>query len=334
MMTMVSGTGAVLVFLCLLATPTLTTGFVPRQKGSPISRATRAINLRWARVSMSAASEVLAASQAKTVAAIREAIPDIAAKPAASWPADAGETVAGAPAVLEAFDGPGPPNLAWMSSLNVEGKLSSLTMLNGPLTDVPHFCSRCVLDEPAGTLSLFIDWRPRAYGAYELKKEDGSYPGPEELGRDAFTYSSARTSMEARFYTEELQAFVAETLEALGGGGFTSEGPVNEEDALTRGPFAIDVSAVPLSDETVATVAAARAKAAALWLAWQVDEEDAHAHRPGAPINSQYVFDTPAKQNMYVALRDRLQALYGDDGVRLAAADSGPLDEGYVGGAS
>ena len=27
-------------------------------------------------------------------------------------------------------------------------------------------------------------------------------------------------------------------------------------------------------------------------------------------------------------------ALYGEDGVRLAAADSGPLDEGYVGGGS
>ena len=85
--------------------------------------------------------------------------------------------------------------------------------------------------------------------------------------------------------------------------------------------------------QTVATAVAARSMAAKFWLGWQVDM-DAHAHKPGAPINSQYVFDTPAKQNMYVALLAKLQALYGEDGVRLAAADSGPLDEGYVGGGS
>ena len=37
---------------------------------------------------------------------------------------------------------------------------------------------------------------------------------------------------------------------------------------------------------------------------------------------------------MYTALLAKYSALYGDDGVKLAATDSGPLDEGYVGGGS
>lgn len=181
------------------------------------------------------ATAALAASQAETLAAIRAALPDLAAKPSASWSAADGVSINGGAATLEAFDAPGPNNVAWLSALTVEGKVCSLTILNGPLSDVPHFASRCVVDDAAQTLSLFLDWRPRAYGAYEMRLEDGkqlwpavlskrplgfgphtcvrspvakqvarreppaasffpfffpgTFPGPDVLGRVAFTYS-------------------------------------------------------------------------------------------------------------------------------------------------
>jgi len=120
------------------------------------------------------ATAMLEASQAETLAAIQAALPDLAAKPDASWtPAD-GVVIGGGAATLQAFDAPGANNVAWLSALNVEGKINSLTILNGPLTDVPHFVSRSIVDDVAQTVSLSLDWRPREYGAYETRLEDGA----------------------------------------------------------------------------------------------------------------------------------------------------------------
>ena len=276
------------------------------------------------RATASEAYEAVAASQAETIASIRSAVPDLEDKPDASWTG----AVAGATAAIDAFDGPGPSNVAWMSALRVEGKLASLTAINGPLSDVPHLSSRCVIGDDG--MSLFLDWRAREYGAYEMVQEDGSYPGPDKLGRDAFTYGSARKNMEEKFYTAELAATMAATRAALEGG--TDGAPVNDEDAKTRGPLALDVRGIPITDANVAIVVGAMATAAEAWLGWQQDET--HVHPAGARVNGQYVFDTPAKQNMYGALLETYRGLYGDDGVAMAAADSGPLDEGYVGGGS
>ena len=320
---------------CLVLWLHSATGFVAQTTTRWSSSSVRPLRLPSSLQSAATdATEALSTSQAAFLAELQAAVPELGAKPANSWPAGAGESVAGAPAVLEAFDAPGPPNVAWVSSLKVEGKISSLTILNGPLTDVPHFVSRVnILDDD--TMSLFVDWRPRAYGAYEMIKPDGSYPGPEEIGRDAFTYSGARLNMEKKFFTEEFTAAIdGAKASLLGlGGSVDGSGPVNKEDALTRGPQAVELKGIPLTPDAIAAVAALRATAAKFWLGWQGDV-DAHAHRPGAQVNSQYVFDTPAKQNMYTALLAKYSALYGDDGVKLAAADSGPLDEGYVGGGS
>lgn len=271
-----------------------------------------------------------AASQAETLAKIRAGVPDLAEKPDFTWAAGGGHAVGGAPATLLAFDAPGASNVAWLSALDVEGTMSSLTVYNGPLTDVPHLASRVALTSSGDFLTIFLDWRPRAYGAYEMVREDGTYPGPEELGRDAFAYSGARKTFETKFYTAELQAVVDELLGALEGAA-PPAAAVGELDQLTRGPLCVSVTA-PLSEANVAAVAAARAKAADAWLAWQAD--DGNAHTPGAPVNTQYVFDSKAKQNMYGALLGVLQDRFGDEGVGLTAADSGPLDEGYVGGGS
>jgi hypothetical protein len=88
-----------------------------------------------------------------------------------------------------------------------------------------------------------------------------------------------------------------------------------------------------LSAKNVGIVLSAREKAASLWLEWALDSS--HGHRPGAPINSQYVYDSKYKINAYGVLLDVYVNLFGQsEGEKLAAADSGPIDEAYVGGGS
>lgn len=269
----------------------------------------------------------LASSQANTVQKIQTTVPELEAKPDFTWNGN-DVIVDSCQATLDARDAPGPSNIAWLSSLCVEKKMSSLQIYNGPLTDVPHLVSRCVvLGE--NKLRLTIDFRPRAYGAYELRKPDGSYPGPDELGRKSFEYSGARLDYDKKFGTEEVKQFLSSIpLE----GAVPCDTPPSELDLLTRGPLYTCLD-MPLTDANVAAIVAAREKAADFWLSWAQDSE--HEHRPGAPINSQYVYDTKYKQNAFGALMNEYESLFGaEGGKQLAIGDSGPLDEAYVGGAS
>mmetsp|Transcript_11589 Transcript_11589/g.27608 ORF Transcript_11589/g.27608 Transcript_11589/m.27608 type:complete len:314 (+) Transcript_11589:110-1051(+) len=269
----------------------------------------------------------LASSQANTVQKIQTTVPELEAKPDFTWNGN-DVIVDSCQATLDARDAPGPPNIAWLSSLCVEKKMSSLQIYNGPLTDVPHLVSRCVvLGE--NKLRLTIDFRPRAYGAYELRKPDGSYPGPDELGRKSFEYSGARLDYDKKFGTEEVKQFLSSIpLE----GAVPCDTPPSELDLLTRGPLYTCLD-MPLTDANVAAIVTAREKAADFWLSWAQDSE--HEHRPGAPINSQYVYDTKYKQNAFGALMNEYESLFGaEGGKQLAIGDSGPLDEAYVGGAS
>ena len=269
----------------------------------------------------------LASSQATTVQKIQTAIPELEAKPDFTWKGN-DVIVDSCPATLDALDAPGPANIAWLSSLSVENKMSSLQIYNGPLTDVPHLLSRCVVIGE-DKLRLTIDFRPRAYGAYEMRKPDGSYPGPDELGRKSFEYSGARSDYDKKFGTDEVKQFLASIpLE----GAVPYDTPPSELDLLTRGPLYTCLD-VPLTDGNIAAVVTAREKAADFWLSWAQDSE--HEHRPGAPINSQYVYDTKYKQNAFGALMNEYTSLFGTEGGKqLAIGDSGPLDEAYVGGAS
>ena len=181
------------------------------------------------------------------------------------------------------------------------------------------------------TLSFALDFRPRAYGAYEMRDAAGNYPGPEELGRKAFEYSGNRLSYDNKFGTAEVISFLEATKASFEGATPSAEAP-NELDLLTRGPLAFSLN-MPLTDGNVAAIAAARSQAASYWLSWAMDKS--HEHRPGAPVNTQYVYDTKYKQNAYGALLPIYTALYGpEDGATLTAAESGPLDEAYVGGGS
>ena len=276
------------------------------------------------------------ASQRATVERIAAAIPDLSPKPDRSWGVSTATTIGGCLATLDARDAPGPANIAWMSSLCIESKLSALTIFNGPLTDVPHLLSRCAVLQDDTTLSLALDFRPRAYGAYEMKQPDGSYPGPDVLGRQAFEYSGARRDFESKFAVDQVVAFMASTAASMDGGSVVevpaTTTTTTESDRLTRGPLALYMT-MPLTDANVAAVTAAREMAASYWLGWATDKS--HCHKPGAPVNSQYVYDSKYKQNAYLALLPIYTEMYGpQDGATLAAADSGPLDEGYVGGGS
>uniref|UniRef100_A0A7S2R3Z5 Uncharacterized protein n=1 Tax=Eucampia antarctica TaxID=49252 RepID=A0A7S2R3Z5_9STRA len=279
------------------------------------------------------AISTLDASQKMSVSSIISAIPELAHKPDLSWN-DGAAQIANFPATLAAYDAPGKGNVAWMCDLCVSSTVSSLTIFNGPLTTVPHLLSRCCVLNNGNDLSFDLDLRPRAYGAYEMVDAAGNYPGPETLGRQAFEYSGARKDFQSNFYTDEFESFVQNTLASLQGATMnTGMDGLSETEQLTRGPLAVSVT-MPLTVGNVAAVAAARERAASYWLGWALDV-DAHGHRPGAPVNTQYVYDTKFKLNAYGALLNTYNTILGpNDGATLAAAESGPLDEGYVGGGS
>lgn len=271
----------------------------------------------------------LEASQAATITNIAASIPDLAIKPDFTWTPESGVTVKGCVTTVDARDAPGPSNIGWFAGLCVEGKMSSLTIFNGPLTDIPHLVSRCVV--VGDQLQFKLDLRPRCYGAYEMIREDGTYPGPEELGRKAFEYSGARNEFDSKFGNDEVQEFIKSTLASFDGATDYDPKP-SELDLLTRGPLFTSVT-MPNTSGNVAAVVDAREKAANFWLGWALDDQ--HEHRPGAPVNTQYVYDTKFKQNAYGALLEEYSGIYGsEEGQKLAVGESGPLDEAYVGGGS
>ena len=268
----------------------------------------------------------LQASQAATIDKIASAIPDLAPKPDFTWTAASDIAVDGSTATLDALDAPGPANIAWIAAVCVDSKLSSLTIFNGPLTDVPHLVSRCAV--VGDQLQLKLDFRPRSYGAYELSEEERS---PDALGRKAFEYSGARNEFDTKFGNDEMKEFLSSTMASFDGA--SPHDPIPSElDLLTRGPLFTSVT-MPNTDANAAAVAAARERAADFWLSWAQDS--GNEHRPGAPVNTQYVYDSKFKLNAYGALLEEYSERYGkEDGQQLAIGESGPLDEAYVGGGS
>jgi len=123
--------------------------------------------------------------------------------------------------------------------------LSSLTIFNGPLSDVPHLISRCAIRDEM--MHFFLDFRPRAYGAYDLRNPDGSYPGPETLGRKSFEYSGARKDFDGKFGTEEVVQFLDGFMSQLEGAVRLNEDAtaLGELEKVTRGPLALELL-VPL----------------------------------------------------------------------------------------
>lgn len=117
----------------------------------------------------------------------------------------------------------------------------------------------------------------------------------ETLGRKAFEYSGARKDYDSKFGTEELISLLDESVAKLDGAtknpGLGDEG-LGELEKITRGPLAVDIT-MPLTSGNVDTVIGLREKVASMWLGWATD--GSHTHKPGAPVNSQYVYDTKYK---------------------------------------
>jgi hypothetical protein len=138
----------------------------------------------------STAAPTLASSHA----AVIEKIKSLRSMDSKSYPADMGFdsfTIGDAKGTLSAYEAPGKFNVAWCSSLNIAGPsicLNSITTFCGPLNDVPHLITRTVVKD--GSVDLFIDFRPRAYAAYETRQADGSYGEP--TSREWFNFKSAR----------------------------------------------------------------------------------------------------------------------------------------------
>ena len=71
------------------------------------------------------------------------------------------------------------------------------------------------------------------------------------------------------------------------------------------------------------------------WLNWmQTSTENKRDLPAGAKQTQVYARDTKVKATLYGVLLNKFTAAYGEAGTGLAAADAGPLDEAYVGGAS
>lgn len=273
----------------------------------------------------------LDASQSALVNTISATISDLESKPDFSWTDSNGIKIQGCSTRLDAYDAPGPSNIAWLSSLYVESKVSSLVIYNGPLTDVPHLVSKCITVDDGKSLIFTLDFRPRSYGAYEMRRTDGSYPGPDELGRKSFEYSGARNEFDSKFGTQEVKEFLESTLSSLESAEPCDPNP-SELDLLTRGPLYLKLK-LPNTSANVHTIVAARESVVNFWLLWAQDPQN--EHRPGAPVNTQYVYDTKYKQNAYGALLAEYTELFGDaEGQQLTIGEAGPLDEAYVGGGS
>lgn len=196
-------------------------------------------------VDAGSAISVLETSQTKIVANIASSIRDLEVRPTASIRGPTGGfTVGGNPVKLDASDAAGPANIAWLSDLCIDNTMSSLTIYNGPLSDVPHLISRCAITN-GNTLNFFLDFRPRGYGAYDLRDADGNYPGPDTLGRQAFEYSGNRKDFDTKFGTEDVVAFY-EDIKSKFEGAVDNPGlgddSLPELEKLTRGPMCLDVT--------------------------------------------------------------------------------------------
>ena len=214
----------------------------------PTPAATSSSSVITGGASASSAIAAMATSQSNILSQIANSIADLTPKPDLSYDASSSFAINGHAVSLDARDAPGPANIAWLSSLCIQDTLSSLTIFNGPLTDVPHLISRCAIDENTNAMHFFLDFRPRAYGAYDLRNPDGTYPGPDTLGRKSFEYSGARRDFDTKFGTEEVVQFMDGIVGQLEG-GVTRLGEdmaaLNDLEKVTRGPLALDVI-VPL----------------------------------------------------------------------------------------
>lgn len=225
------------------------------------------------------------------------------------------------------FEAPGKSNVAWCSALTMSDGAAnarcSITAWCGPLSDVPHLVASAGVSN--GGIDLFIDFRPRAECAYN---PTGEYEEPDT--REKFAMSGNRKDFAAAFFTDEMVAW-RDALCAMGIHTPLSAEAMAEQCAS---PLYLDLR-LPLTDDAAAAAAKACEEACMTWLGWmQTSTENKRDLPAGAKQTQVYARDTKVKANLYGVLLSKYTEMYGEEGKGLAAADAGPLDEAYVGGAS
>jgi len=242
-------------------------------------------------------------------------------------------TMADAIGTINAYEGPGAPNVAWCSGLQMKGSdlaRGSITAFCGPLTDVPHLVAMCGVS--GDSINLYIDYRTRAECAYDPACASLSdYPDPDT--REAFAEGSNRKDFAEAFFTEDAEAAKAALL-ALPG---AVSAPVTKEQVaiISGGPLLIDLQ-LPLDDASAAAAAAACTAACERWLTWMLTAEENKRGLPaGMRQTATYTRDTKVRQQHFGFLLSKYTPAFGpEEGKALTAADAGPLDEAYVGGGS
>ena len=99
-----------------------------------------------------------------------------------------------------------------------------------------------------------------------MQRPDGTFPGPDELGRKSFEYSGARMEFDSKFGNEEVKEYLKKTLESFEDATEHDPEP-HELDLLTRGPLFTSL-VMPNTEKNVDAIAEARAQAASFWLSW------------------------------------------------------------------
>ena len=253
-----------------------------------------------------------------------------------SDPADLGFdsfTMAGSTGTIKAYEGPGTPNVAWCSGLQMSGGAvgrASVTAFCGPLTDVPHLIAACGYSN--GGIDLYIDFRPRAESAYDPACATlADYPDPDT--REAFAEGGNRKDFAGAFFTDDAEAAKANLL-ALDGATPTS---ISKEQMtmISAGPLLVDLR-LPATADAANAAAAACTAACERWLNWMLTAEENKRGLPaGMRQTATYTRDTKVRQQHFGFLLSKYSALFGPvEGKDLTAADCGPLDEAYVGGGS
>lgn len=204
--------------------------------------------------------------------------------------------------------------MAWTSDLNIAGPqmcMNSLTTWCGPLYEVPHLVTRSVVTD--GFIDLFIDFRPRAYAAYETRLDDGTYGEP--TSREWFTFKGARDGFEQQFFTPEVEAWAS---------GIRSQGTpkpkATGDDLLYRGPLTIDIE-LPANEASVALCQKACAEAADIWLNWM---ETTEPLPQGMRVTSTYAYDTKMRAQLFGVMVGQYSAMFGDAGRALAVTSALP----------
>lgn len=209
-------------------------------------------------------------------------------------------------------------DVAWCSALTVAGvdhdfSLKTLTAWNNPTLFVPNFYS--AVGRVDGSLSLCIDYRPRAEAGYDTALEDGTFPEP--TSREMFALGSMRKELEQLYFTEEAALWAA-SLRALDG---AQPAPVPSVPRECAGPLLVDIR-LPLTDANVEACASAVTEAADRWLAWMAEAEKLD----GRQTMQVFAHDAKVRAMTFAYSTMMLEGRFGPSGADLAAADAGPLD--------